>query len=396
MNRRELLKFLSITGCSVPILSALPSFAKAEATPKQKQKMVWILLRGGMDGLSAVPAYDDNNYLRLRPKIALPEDKVIRLDGTFGLHPSLKNMSKWYQQGDLLVVHASGSGYQGRSHFDGQKVAENGLNNIASGTEGWLNRTLATQANSTAIAVGASVPLVLRGPQPVMNWSPSKLPDATEELLHRLENLYDQDELLERRLSEAMMLEDMIDDEMGNKKKKKRKSRFPIAEAAQAGKFLAEPEGPNYVALEAGGWDTHYNQGSDNGALSQRLSDLDKGMLALKQGLGDEWDNTVVVITSEFGRTVAENGTGGTDHGTAGVVFLAGGAVQGKRIITDWPGLAKNQQFEGRDLYPTTDLRSILKAVLHDHMGVSEGDLYDTIFPDSNAIKPLSGLIQTS
>ena len=395
MKRRELLKLISIGGASLPLLSTVSPLAFGQASGGNNgPKLVWILLRGAMDGLAAVPPYGEGALKRLRPKLAQSTsgaEALVPLNGLFGLHHQLPTLAELYRAKQLVIAPATGSPYRGRSHFDGQKILENGTT-VASGTVGWLNRAVSASSSLTAMAVGAATPLVLNGPAPVNSWGPSRLPGTTDDLLNRLEWLYRQDQQLSRRLNEAITTAEMVDDSAASAKVRRNRA-FPIELARQAGRFLSAPNGPNILTLEAGGWDTHANQGSGKGRLANQFKALDNALAALRDGLGKQWRQTAVVITSEFGRTVKENGTGGTDHGTGGALFLAGGAVAGGRMVGDWPGIGSRDLYEGRDLYPATDTRAILKGVLMEHLGIAEGALHDTVFPGSNTIAPIEGLI---
>jgi uncharacterized protein (DUF1501 family) len=301
-----------------------------------------------------------------------------------------------YGRGELAVVQAIGLAYRERSHFDAQNVLESGGSQPFELTTGWLGRAL-NGSGAKAMALNTAVPLVLRGSAAVDTWAPSALPDPSADLVARLERMYAGDAALSAALIrakalhfDAAMASDMADASM-NGKAGGRYGNFGVL-AQRAAEFLVAPGGPQAAVLEVGGWDSHANLANPTGTLSNNLRQLDAGLDALRNGLatGDTWKRTVVVVVSEFGREVAMNGTQGTDHGTGGVAFVLGGAVKGGRVVADWPGLAKRLRFEGRDLRITTDLRSVLKGVLADHLQVATATLNNTVFPGSAALPSLN------
>ncbi|MGH8189591.1 MAG: DUF1501 domain-containing protein, partial [Steroidobacteraceae bacterium] len=357
-----------------------------------------VILRGALDGLAAVPPYGDGNYAAKRGAVAITSPEY-KLDGLFGLHPSLTRLHERYRAKELIVLHAVATAYRDRSHFDGQDLLENGTAGAKAAKDGWLNRLLpalplakARSSEQIALAAAQNVPLVLRGESRVSSWAPSRLPEADLDTLQRIADLYSTDEYFASRLRAALAADDLAGDGMGGGRRDPLNALGPIASAA--GKFLAAADGPRIAVLEAGGWDTHANQGAERGQLANRLRGLDSGLEALRTALGAAWANTAVLVVTEFGRTVAVNGTAGTDHGTATCAFLVGGAVAGGRIVTDWPGLAARDLHEGRDLRPTLDLRSVAKGVLGAQFGVRESDL-ERVFPGSGPAPALDGLIRT-
>ncbi len=356
--------------------AALTLFPGAALAGARAPRFVFVMLRGAMDGLGAVPAFADDSYFDHRAGFAPTEDESLPLDGFFSLHPSLVNLHGLYQAGEAAIVHAVASPYRQRSHFDGQDLLELGTNHLGARNDGWLARcvnNLAGPEGNTAVAISRSLPLALRGTDRVMTWSPSSLKPAKAELLERLQVMYEGDEYLSAALAQKQGAGDMRS--MGGARPG---NLGPLAKAA--GRFLALPDGPRIAMLEIGGWDTHVAQ---ERRLGQGLGNLDWGISLLKRTLGPAWRDTVIVVASEFGRTVAPNGSKGTDHGTAGAAFLFGGAVRGGRVIADWPGLARKDLYEARDLKPTTDIRAILKGVLADHLKIDRATLDNTIFPDS-------------
>lgn len=364
-------------------------------------RFVFVILRGGMDGLAAVPAYGDNNYYRLRGGLALPtpasNNGVLDLDGFFGLHPSLKNLYALYKQGEALVIHAVASPYRERSHFDGQKLLENGTNHPLGANDGWLNRALSEipgNRKGYAIALAQKIPLVLYGSQVVNAWAPAVLPDIGTATLARVTRMYEQDEFFSSQLQSALQTREIADgiSMENNHKMGRRRGGQLVTYVKAAGKFLKDPDGPRIAVLEMSGWDTHANQGNSNGQLANQFNSLDEAINILKNTLGNDWKDTVITIVTEFGRTVAVNGSNGTDHGTASAAFLVGGSVNGGKVLTDWPGLSKSNLYEGRDISPTMDIRRLFKTVLHERMKVSLASLNKNIFPDSTKATLIHGL----
>jgi uncharacterized protein (DUF1501 family) len=356
-------------------------------------RLVFVILRGGMDGLGAAPAVGDPDFAAARGPLAQYAAPPLRLDATISLHPNLGELHAMVGRGEASVVHAVGLAYRERSHFDAQQVLESGGLRPYELSTGWLGRALAA-SGSKGIALATAVPLVLRGSAAVDTWAPSVLPDPSADLVARVERMYAADPALAAALDRAKRLHldaaAMPDDGGGMAAYGARPGAF-VALAQRAAEFLVQPDGPQAAVLEIGGWDTHANQVNPNGPLANGLRQLDAGLAALRSGLvaGNAWNRTVVVVASEFGRTVAINGTQGTDHGTGGVAFVLGGPVRGG-VATDWPGLAAAQRYEGRDLRTTTDLRAVLKGVLGDHLKVASRSLDGVVFPGSEKIRPLS------
>ncbi|HEV7611118.1 MAG TPA: DUF1501 domain-containing protein [Steroidobacteraceae bacterium] len=372
-------------------------------------RLVVVILRGALDGLAAVPPYADPNYAGLHRELAIAApgraDGALALDETFGLHPSLVFLHARYLAGEAVVFNAVASPYRDRSHFDGQFVLENGLAKPLATADGWLNRALAAlpggavHPRERGLAIGQNVPLILRGDVPVFSKSPQATPGIDEELLARLGDLYSKDEWFAARLAAALQT-DRLSGEGGSVMDAPVMSpvsaapdRLSIA-ARMAATLMRSDGGPEVAVIEAIGWDTHANQGGAKGALAQRLAGLDRALRLLGDDLGPLWPQTAVLIVTEFGRTAAMNGTRGTDHGTGGCAFLAGGAVRGGRVIADWPGLSHTALLDNRDLRPTLDLRSVFKAVLDEHLRVDAKTLATRIFPDSSGAPPLKGLIR--
>jgi uncharacterized protein (DUF1501 family) len=385
-------------GATLTLLAPFARLAAAQANGNGR--FVLVILRGGLDGLAAVPPYAEPAYAALRGSLALSspgtQSGVLDLDGTFGLHPALANLHAMYRAREALVLHAAATPYRERSHFDAQNVLEAGGTAPSASGGGWLNRALAALAAAgdvrEAVALADSVPLVLRGELAVTSWAPSRLPESDDDTLARARRLYEAaDPALAESLNGALAAREIAGD-TGAERMGGRGGQAVAPLASAAARFLRSPAGPRVAVLDVGGWDTHANQGAAQGALALRLRGLDAGLQLLKTELGSHWQSTSVLVVTEFGRTVAANGTRGTDHGTAGCAFLVGGAVAGGRVVGDWPGLAQRDLHEGRDLRATTDLRALCKGVLHERFGVGEAALARTVFPDSDGVAPMEGL----
>jgi uncharacterized protein (DUF1501 family) len=390
--RRQLLGALGV-GALAP-LATLSFAAGGASTPN---RFVFVILRGGLDGLACVPAVGDSEFAPARGPLAQFASAPLPLDSSFALHPNLAQLHAMYGRGELAVVHAVGLPYRDRSHFDAQQVLESGGVRPYEIGSGWLGRTLAGNG-AKGLALNTAVPLVLRGPATVDTWAPSNLPDPSADLVARIERMYANDRTLAVALERAKALHfdsTMAADGSGGGMGGGRAGGF-VTLAQRAAEFLAQPNGPQVAVLEVSGWDTHANQGAPNGPLANNLRQLDSGLGALREGLqgtdgsGGTWARTVVVVATEFGREVAINGTLGTDHGTGGAAFVLGGAVKGGRVLADWPGLAKKNRYDGRDLRITTDLRSVLKGVLADHLKIAERSLNAEVFPGSESVKGIA------
>src|SRR5947207_5721050 len=420
MQRREFLNFGTLLAGGA-LLTSRVAFARAD---ERRARLVLIIMRGALDGLAAVPPHGDRDYAALRGEFALraPGEAggALPLDGFFGLHPSLAFLQQCYAARELTVLHALASPYRERSHFDGQDVLENGSPRARALTSGWLNRALASSpppGQEAGVALGQNVPLVMRGPAAVTSWSASKLGALDEDTLARITDLYAADPLLSVRLADALAADaiacadgavslaatapDTAPRAMSAagtpppaRPAQANGARYAQVVRAAAG-FLRQEAGPRVAMFDTTGWDTHANEGAAAGQLAGRLSALDSGLAALRQELGPVWSDTAVLLVTEFGRTAAINGTRGTDHGTATVALLVGGAVAGGRVIADWPGLSARALYQGRDLQPTLDLRSVLKGVLQEHLLVPPRELEHTVFPDSRTARPLTGLVRT-
>ena len=394
-NRRRFL----MGAVATPLIAAAPGLAFA-ATPGDK-RFVFIVLRGAMDGLHAVVPIGDPDYARARGGLAMPPSTLFALDGIYAFHPALEPLVPHYRLGDVLVVHAVASAYRDRSHFDGQDVLENGGTAPHLPADGWVNRALKAMSadRSAGLAVSQGIPLALRGAVPVTSWTPAPLPGMPQDMVERLKALYAGDAEFTMALEEGVQGADFVaatlgGQDMGAAAPGTRKYG-QFAKLGQAtGKLLAAPNGPRVAVMEVLGWDTHIGQGLAQGRMADALTQLGEGIAAMREAMGPAWRHTVVVAASEFGRTVAMNGTNGSDHGTATAVIVAGGAIAGGRVVAQWPGMAHDKLYQGRDLMPTADLRAVLKGLLRDHLGVSEAALAQSVFPGSQQVAPMNGLVK--
>ncbi len=401
LHRRDFLAVMAGGAAGAFSLAGLPGAVFAAAPTDQR--FVVVLLRGALDGLAAVPPVGDPHYQEKRGAIALKPPGAgggaLALGGIFALNPGLAALMPYYRDGTFLIVHAAGNGYHSRSHFDAQDLMESGLAAKTGVSDGWLNRALALMQRDDkrlGLAVGGAVPLILRGKVEVASWEPEHIGAAPPDFITAVASLYRHDALLGPALQAGLQAQNFSSSVLGDGAMDARSGGYgpngfrPLAEVA--GKLLAAPDGPRIAALDMGGWDTHVNQGAESGRLEQNLAGLAEGLDAMAKALGPAWRRTVVVAVTEFGRTVAVNGNNGTDHGTASVLLVLGGAVKGGRIHGDWPGLDRLQ--DDRDLRVATDARSVMKGILRDHLGVDAAALGARVFPGTSNIAPAAGLIR--
>ena len=381
MDRRAFLarSGLGLLGTFAPRIA----FAKA-ATAK---RFVFIIQRGAADGLGTIGAVGDPAFVGARGDLAADVANGTKLDAMFALHPAMTTAAALYGKGQALFAHAVASPYRDRSHFDGQNVLETGGTGAYQLKDGWMNRLLGIVPtdDAKAIAVAATVPMALRGAREVASYAPSSLPDASGDLMARVTQLYRGDDQLHRLWGEAMQTRELTDDLA------KDNGRNAAATGALAARLLAPANGARIATIETGGWDTHAGQ---RGRLAQQLKGLDAMLAALQTGLGPVWDDTLVLVATEFGRTVAVNGTGGTDHGTGTATMLFGGAVKGGRVLADWPGLATANLYEARDLKPTTQLDALVGGAVADHFAVDPARAMTALFPASQRTAAIGGLLR--
>jgi uncharacterized protein (DUF1501 family) len=400
-------------GSAVSLSGVAGRASLALAAAPTEQRFVVVILRGAMDGLAVVVPYGDPALRELRGALVPPlpgQPNGLRdLGGFYGLHPALANLHAMYQAAELLAVHAAAGPYRSRSHFEAQDYLESGADHRL--TSGWLNRAVAalppapasppgptspgpTSPVGRALAVGVSVPLLLRGAATVASWAPHGFATPAPDLYARIAELNRDDRLTGPAISEGLRArgfatEVMTKDGAAGEAGGRDRYAFPaLAEAA--GRLLAAADGPRIAAMELNGWDTHVAQMA---RLEPPLRGLDAGLGALKTALGPAWRRTAVLVVTEFGRTARVNGDKGTDHGTATVAFVLGGAVAGGRVRADWPGLGPGKLFENRDLAPTIDVRAVAKGLLAGHLGLS-GDALARVFPDSGVATPMGGLLR--
>jgi uncharacterized protein (DUF1501 family) len=363
------------------LISLTPRLALAAAA--SERRLVFIILRGAMDGLAALPPVGDRQLAALRGDFGLPAGPApLPLTTDFAAHPALAGFAGLFAVGEALAVHAIASPYRERSHFDAQNVLETGGTAAYALKDGWLNRLLALlpgQADA-AVAVAATVPQALRGAVPVTSYAPSRLPDADQALMDRVASLYEGDAQLHALWSEAMAARAMAGDATG--------AANPAALARLAASFLARPDGPRIATLEMTGWDTHAAQA---GRLAAALGQLDGVITTLKSGLGPAWGQTLVLVATEFGRTARPNGTGGTDHGTASAALLAGGQVAGGRVLANWPGLSR--LYEDRDLAPTVDSNALFAGASAQLFGLDPALVARRVFTAAPLV-PMTGLLR--
>jgi uncharacterized protein (DUF1501 family) len=440
VSRRSLLLQAAGLGVSVSFLGG-SAFAAADGA-MARRKMVVVIARGGMDGLTVSPPVGDPDYAALRGAVAVAPDQALKLDGTFGLHPALESVHALALKGQARIAPAIDSPDRARSHFEAQDVLETGAAQVYGVNTGWLNRTLEVMGPSKVegLSVGATAPLILRGKVQAASWSPGKGVDETARLPTLLQDLYKADPMMGRAFARGLETEAMAQAAMtglnpaptpvsadamapgamwqnavnttGTTPSRVMPPPAPNASAmtqnaqAIAGQrqgreaarklgstlagFMVQDGGPRIAAISLDGWDTHAGQ---VGQLNTRLSYLDAVLDGLNTGLGDEWSNTVVVVATEFGRTARVNGTGGTDHGTGSTALVLGGGLKSGGVIGDWPTLKQEALFENRDVRPTLDMRSLFKGVLADHMGVDRAALETKVFPDSADAKAVTGLV---
>lgn len=393
IGRRGLL--LGLTAMAATANARL-AFAETPLVPTATDnRLVVVILRGAMDGMAALAPYGDARYRELRGPIALAEPGqdggLLDCGGFFGLNPRLENFHRFFTEGSLLPIHAIAGPYRNRSHFEAQDMLESGAPQRL--TSGWLNRALQGLPDApadqpeTGLVVGLDLPLLMRGPHAVGMWAPPRPVRPPPDLYARMADVLHADPLLGPAVEEGLRGRGYATSVLSGEPPPR--GGF-VALAASAGKLLAAPHGPRVAAMEIGGWDTHADQAR---RLDPVLVQLDQGLAAMRGQLGEVWSRTAILVMTEFGRTARANGNNGTDHGTGGAAFLVGGAVQGGRVLADWPGLAEDQLFEKRDLQPTRDLRSIAKGLLRDHLRLPESTIA-AAFPGAGDVGAQGGLVR--
>lgn len=388
LNRRALLGAAS-AGIGLAFAGRVASQSRGPAN-----KLVVVIARGAMDGLSVTAPYADPNYVPLRGGLAVPPpgqtDGALALGEGFGLHPALAGLHGLHGRNQLRFAPAVALPVRVRSHFEAQDLLENGGESLQRLDDGWLNRALIAAGGTRlrGLAIGAQTPLILRGEAPVSGWTPGGRVRSSDRIAALLQDLYVDDPMLGQNLARGLATESLVAMDGGSETVRRNDVQ---ALGRATAKLMTGPEGADIVAVSLDGWDTHAGQRAQ---LQTRLTGLDQLVSGLEAGLAEQWAQTVVIVATEFGRTARVNGTQGTDHGTGSSLLLAGGAVKAGGLIGDWPTLADNRLFEGRDLAPTLDIRSVFKGVLRDHFGLDRAALDARVFPDSGAEAPaLSGLV---
>jgi len=403
-SRRGVLATAAGFGLSLQLL-AVPALAADGAL--NRKKVIVVICRGGLDGLSVAPPVGDGDYRGLRGGLAMTD--ALPLDGTFALHPQLTAVHALAKAGQARIVPAVATPDRARSHFEAQDVLESGAAGVYSTSSGWLNRavqTLSAHRKVDAISIGPTAPLLLRGKVQTASWSPGRGVDAEARLPTLLADLYRNDALLGPALARGLATETMAKDATAGLAAPAQPAMMGARGAGPAGQqqgreaartlgqslagFMREPGGPTVAAISLDGFDSHANQA---GLLNGRLAYLDAVLDGVHQGLGPDWKDTVVVVATEFGRTARVNGTAGTDHGTASTALVLGGALKPGGIVGDWPTLKQAALYENRDVAPTLDMRGLFKGVLAEHMGVDRAALDRAVFPESAAVKPVAGLV---
>lgn len=393
MNRRGFVK-VAAGAAALPLVPNWATAAEGDA-----KRLVVVMLPGAADGLNIVVPYADAAYYEARPTIAIAkpgaDNGALPLDAHFGLHPALTPLLPLWHEKKLAFIHAAGSPDPTRSHFDAQQYMENGTPGRAATPDGWMNRVLAAlpgPRNPTdALSVGATLPYILKGRVAVANLplgpnASQPMPLDRPEVASAFDRLYaghdrQSEAYRQGREARTQLVADMASDEQKMADNGAPPAAGYPAIAGRLARLIAQDRHIRLVFVSLGGWDTHVRQGNHAGQLAGRLRPLGEGLAALAQGLGQDWTDTVVVVISEFGRTVHENGNGGTDHGHGNVMWVMGGPVNGGKVYGTWPGLAAAQLYQGRDLAVTTDYRHPLSAILKRHLGLDDKALAK-IFPD--------------
>lgn len=383
MERRDFLKTMCAGGIAT---FGFPTVLFAHV--RQRGRFVFVLLRGGFDGLAALVPSGDPAYRAVRGSLAFDDADLVPLTGAFALAPGLAPLRTFWDAGELVALHALAIPYRTRSHFDGQAVLETGLERPGGASDGWLNRLLQViPGERSGIAIAAGMPRSMTGSFPVQTWSPARLGVVSDAYLERLAVLYRADGTLHGPFEAALQQREVVGEEpMARGGGGGRGGITPLMQAAA--RILRQATGPNVAAVELSGWDTHANQGVAGGALDRLLRQLADALVAFRTEMGDSWTDTTVVVMTEFGRTARPNGTRGTDHGTAGAGFVIGPGVARSAVLADWPGLGERALYEGRDIAPTLDTRAVLKGATAAAFDLTAAQA-ERVFPDSSGVRGL-------
>tara|TARA_B110000503_G_scaffold134178_1_gene212757 strand:+ start:444 stop:1574 length:1131 start_codon:yes stop_codon:yes gene_type:complete len=364
MNRRDFIKTTAATAVAYTMGHSVFS----SASDSKLGNILVILLRGGMDGLTAAQPLQDKRIFDIRRSCIV--ENTLQLDGKFGLHPSMKNFSDRWNAGNAGIVHATGFDYYGRSHFEGQNLMEGGGGAPYATSTGWLGRAMEVSSLSS-LALTLPTPLICKSTAITESLYPSnfsKNPFADNEML--LEGIWKGDMALSKHTKSTLKSYGRFD-----------RNNQPEHLAREVAKQMSQVGGPKVGFVEYSGFDTHSSQGGEHGDHARHLRKLDKIIHSFASYSKEVWNNSIVITVTEFGRTAKENGTKGTDHGAASAIFLAGGLIKSSKVITDWPGLDKKELFEKRDLRQTTDARDVYGDVIHHAFNISKQKIKESVFP---------------
>jgi uncharacterized protein (DUF1501 family) len=414
MKRRDWLRTMTLASGAALLPLGQRGWAATSSAAGDQRRLIVLMLRGAVDGLSVVVPYGDDDYYKNRGKIALARPNgaggLIDLDGHFGLHPALAPLLPRWADGSLAFVHASGSPAATRSHFEAQDFMESGTPGVSTTADGWMNRLLGvlpgTRHPTTAISLGNAQPRIMTGRNGVANVALGRgaaRAQATDRpaVAAAFDSLYAGDDALSRTYHEGReartdLLEAMHTDPPEDPKANGGAPSVQgfAQDAQQLARIMTRDARVRLAFLAVGGWDTHVNQGAAQGQLANRLRPLGEGLALLARNLGDVYRDTAIVVMSEFGRTAHENGNGGTDHGHGNAMWVMGGAVNGRKVYGEWPGLAPNSLHEARDLAVTTDFRAVLGTLCSSHLGLGDAAM-EAVFPKAPAASsPVKNLLR--
>lgn len=398
MNRRKFLQQLGlISGGTLVAIGAHGWAARGVISNSNPKRLIVVFLRGAVDGLNVVIPHGDNAYYDARSLIAIaPPNQTngaLDLDGHFGLHPALEPLIPLWKQGSVAFVHACGSPDPTRSHFDAQDYMESGTPGVKNTPDGWMNRLLTLQHSQSpiqAVNVGSTMPRILSGRMsvatlPVGRDAERSLPIDRPQVSEAFNQLYNGTDAMSKAYQEAraarqQIMNDLNQEMMAANKGAPSPTGF-VRDTQQLARLMVKDPSVQLGFMALGGWDTHVNQGGATGQLARNLKGLGAGLAALAQGLGSVYSDTAIVVMSEFGRTVRENGNSGTDHGHGNVMWLLGGGIKGGKVYGEWPGLSQEQLYEGRDLAVTTDFRDVIVSLLTRHLQLDAGKI-NQVFPN--------------
>lgn len=397
MKRREFLQLTALSTSGLLLLGEHGWAAKTMGDDKNLKRLVVVFLRGAVDGLNVVVPYSESAYYAARPTIAIPRPNetggALKLDQHFALHPALSSLMPFWEKGTLAFVHAAGSPDSSRSHFDAQDYMETATPGLKITPDGWLNRLIdalpGTRSATEAISVGPTLPRILSGRAAATNLALGNAatrptPLDRPEIREAFDRLYQGNDALSiayragqssRKQLLPELTEEMTQADKG--------APSPVGFADQArklGRLIGRDSSIKVAFVALGGWDTHINQGSVAGQLPNRLKALGETLATFAQALGPTYGDSAILVMSEFGRTVHENGNTGTDHGHGNVMWVMGGKIHGGQVYGQWPGLSGNELYEGRDLAITTDFREVIAAILESQFELSSTQL-DKVLP---------------